>query len=85
MGTVIGFVALSAFAAFMVRFGYRFAMDKLSREQTAINIQRDTLRAEWFALEQARRVNDVFYQARTALHNEATGQTSRPPWGGNQS
>jgi threonine/homoserine/homoserine lactone efflux protein len=67
MGTFLLIVLLLAVVAFLVWAGYQLAREKFAGEQNELDAQREKLRAEWHGLEQARKVNDVFFQARDAL------------------
>ena len=69
--------------------GYKGAERDLGEERDVLETERDLLDAEWTALEQTRRVNDVFFRARDAMRraqDEAGGSDSRrPPRTGDQS
>jgi hypothetical protein len=61
------YILLVVVVALAIYFGYLFAQDRLSAKQRDLDTQREVLRAEWHGLEQARKVNDVFFAARDAL------------------
>lgn len=77
----------------LVWLGYQLAEGKLEDDRQQLNddsdAERGLLDAEWTALEQTRKVNDVFFQARDAMRraqDEAGGfETRRPPRTGGQS
>lgn len=74
MGGFVVFLLLMAVVAFLIWVGYLVGRDT---EQEELDTQRQVLAAEWTALEQTRRVNDVFFQARDAMRR-AEG-TQYPP------
>jgi len=51
----------------LIWLGYALAQDELKADQTALAQQRQALAVEWQALENGRRVNDVFFRARQAM------------------
>jgi hypothetical protein len=66
----------------LVWLGFQFAKGKLEDDQEKLDSERQVLDAEWTALEQTRRVNDVFFSARDAMRraqDEAGGSDSRRP------
>jgi cell division protein FtsL len=80
MGGFIVFLLIMALAFFLIWVGYRLARDHLADDKEAVDTQRQVLDAEWTALEQTRRVNDVFYRARDAMRRaegDATHQERR--------
>ncbi len=70
-------------AVFLIYVGRFVAVAKMASEQNDVETQRRELESEWFVLEQARKVNDVFFKARDAMRqaeNEAGGyEYGRPP------
>lgn len=64
MGGFLVFLLLMAVVAFLIWVGYLVGRDT---EQEELDTQRQVLDAEWTALEQTRRVNDVFFHARDAM------------------
>jgi hypothetical protein len=58
------FLLLMALAGFLIWVGYLIGRDT---EHEELETQRQVLDAEWTALEQTRRVNDVFFLARDAM------------------
>jgi hypothetical protein len=70
-------VALAAVVALMlVWLGYQLARDRMRDEHAWIARQKATLEAEWWQLDQTRRVRSVFWAARQAMHAEA----ENTPW-----
>jgi uncharacterized protein HemX len=61
------YILLVIVVALAIYFGYQLAQDRLSAEHRDLDTQREVLRTEWHGLEQARKVNDVFFAARDAL------------------
>lgn len=86
------FIVLACVAG-LVWLGYLLAEGRLEDDRQKLNDDSDTERglldAEWTALEQTRRVNDVFFAARDAMRraqDEAGSfETRRPPRAGGQS
>jgi hypothetical protein len=68
---------------FLIYVGRFVAVAKMAAEQDDVEVQRHELESEWFVLEQARKVNDVFLRAHDAMRqaeNEAGDYGSgRPP------
>jgi hypothetical protein len=60
-------ILLLGLFALLISLGYWLAKDRLAERETDLDLQREALRVEWHGLEQARRVNDVFFQARDAM------------------
>jgi hypothetical protein len=56
--------------------GYWLAGEKLSHDRARVIRERTALDAEWEALDRTRRVREVFFDARRAMHEEA--QRYRP-------
>jgi uncharacterized membrane protein len=70
-------VALAAVVALMlVWLGYQLARDRMRDEHAWIAQQKAALEAEWWQLDQTRRVRSVFWAARQAMHAEA----ETTPW-----
>lgn len=67
MGGLLIFLLLLALVAGLIWIGYQLAQDRLSDERRNLDNQRSALHAEWHGLEQARKVNYVFFAARDAL------------------
>jgi len=67
MGVFLLTVLITASALGLVWLGYWAAEYDFTEDREALDTQRDALSTEWAALEQARRVNDVFFDARDAL------------------
>lgn len=82
-----------ALVAGLVWIGYQLAEGRLEGDRQKLDddsdAERGLLDAEWTALEQTRRVNDVFFAARDAMRqaqDEAHGNDlRRPPRPGGQS
>jgi cell division protein FtsL len=66
MGLLLVLLILAVVAG-LVWLGYRGAEHDLADARDDLDTQRQVLDAEWTALEQTRRVNDVFFQARDAM------------------
>lgn len=64
MGGFLLVLLILAVLGGLVWFGYRLGREV---EQEELGDQRQVLDAEWTALEQTRRVNDVFFSARDAM------------------
>lgn len=79
MGGFFVFVLLLALVVFLIWLGYELAKDKLSDDMGELDVQRQVLDAEWTALENTRRVNDVFFAARDAMR-----RADQPPRPGSQ-
>jgi hypothetical protein len=62
-GLVIALLLLGL-VLLLLWFGYQLGRET---EQEELSDQRQVLDAEWTALEQTRRVNDVFFRARDAM------------------
>jgi hypothetical protein len=67
MTTLLVFFLLLGLVALLIGLGFRLARDKLSGDYEELDTQRQMLNAEWTALEQARKVHDVFFAARDAM------------------
>ena len=80
MGSVIVGVLVTAAMIGLIWLGYWGAEHDLAEERDELNSQRNKLDAQWTALEQTRRVNDVFFLARDAMRQaeaDATDQERR--------
>ncbi|MCA1675454.1 MAG: hypothetical protein LC799_25800 [Actinobacteria bacterium] len=62
----------------LIWLGYALAQDELEADQTALAQQRQALDVEWQALENGRRVNDVFFRARQAMREAEQERRPRP-------
>jgi hypothetical protein len=69
---------IAAGLAGLIWLGYRLAHEDLAEAHDELDTQRQVLDAEWTALEQTRRVNDVFFQARDAMR-QAEHEAGQPP------
>jgi hypothetical protein len=64
---VLLLVLLLALVAFLIFLGYQLACGKFSADREQLEVERQVLDAEWTALDNIRRVNDVFFHARQAM------------------
>ncbi len=71
-------VLVLAVVAGLMWLGYALAQGELEADQTALAQQRQALDVEWQALENGRRVNDVFFQARQAMRLAEQERRPRP-------
>jgi cell division protein FtsL len=69
---------LLALVAFLIFLGYQLAREKFSADREEFEVQRQVLDAEWMALENLQRVDEVVFQARLAMR-EAEADRSTPP------
>jgi hypothetical protein len=79
MDTLVLILLLLAVLAFLIWVGYQLGRNA---EQEELSDQRQVLDAEWSALEQTRRVHDVFFRARDALRRveeDARRDRKTPP------
>jgi hypothetical protein len=74
MGGFLLFLLVMAVMAFLIWAGYLLGRDI---EHEELDTQRQVLDAEWTALEQTRRVNDVFFRARDAMRRAQAGAEER--------
>ncbi len=65
-------------ALVLVWLGYQLALDRLRDAHASIAQQKAALDAEWWQLDQTRRIRSVFWAARQAMHAEA-GNSPWPP------
>jgi len=72
------FLLVLAVVVGLIWLGYGLAHDKLADDQVALAQQRQALDVEWQALENGRRVNDVFFQARQAMRQAERERRPRP-------
>lgn len=68
---------LLAAVAGLISLGYIVAHDKLTADYAEVEQQRQALDVEWQALENGRRVNEVFFQARQAIRE---AEQEQRPW-----
>ncbi|MCE7009558.1 hypothetical protein LWC34_43135 [Kibdelosporangium philippinense] len=76
------FLLVTGSLTFLIWVGYEIGQDRAHVERKPLDVQRDVLDAEWMALEQARKVNEVFFWARDAMRraeHEAGRPSSREP------
>jgi cell division protein FtsL len=78
MEVVLVAVVLLTVVALLVGTGFVWAREELAADREAVEQQRQALDAEWQALENGRRVNDVFFQARQAMREAARERRPRP-------
>lgn len=69
MATLLVVLLIAAVALGLLYGGYRIACDELCEDRAAVEQQRQALEVEWQALENSRRINDVFFQARQAMRS----------------
>lgn len=67
---------LLAIMAGLIALGYCLAADRLADDRAQLDVQRQALDIEWQALENGRRVNEVFFQARQAMRGGRAGATA---------
>ena len=67
-----------AIIAVLIWLGYTLAQVVLIEDQAQLAQQRQALDVEWQALENGRRVNDVFFQARQAMREAEQERRPRP-------
>ena len=60
-------LVILACVAGLVWLGFQFAEGRLEDDRVKLDSERQVLDTEWTALEQKRRVNDVFFSARDAM------------------
>lgn len=72
------FLLAIAMVAGLIALGYGLAQDKLSDDKAEVEQQRQALDVEWRALENSRRINDVFFRARQAMREAAQERPPRP-------
>jgi hypothetical protein len=68
----------------LVWLGYWVAVEKLSHDRARVVRERTALDAEWEALDRTRRVREVFFDARRAMHEEAQRYWPKNPEQGGQ-
>lgn len=61
----------------LLYLGWRLAIHDLRRQRQGLRAERDLLDAAWRALDDTRRVREVFLVARRAMQREATRQYHR--------
>lgn len=71
-------ILVTASLTFLILIGYEIGQGRAHSERKPLDVQRDVLDAEWMALEQARKVNEVFFWARDAMRR-AEYETGRTP------
>jgi hypothetical protein len=64
-------VLVLAFVTIVIRFGPLVAWEELRKERAELDVRRHVLDIEWETLDKVRRINDVFYQTRSALRRAA--------------
>lgn len=77
MSGFLALLLLVALVALLIWLGYQLARERSSAEREELNVQRQVLDDEWMALEQTRRVNDVFFRARDATRQAEADSTRR--------
>lgn len=71
MTVVVLISILILLAALCAIIGYQWALDRLDVQRHHLASQREALDAEWQALEQTRRLRELFLTARRAMQAEA--------------
>ncbi|MGH2366912.1 MAG: hypothetical protein ACRDI2_01830 [Chloroflexota bacterium] len=71
MAALFIFLLAVVVVALLISLGYLLAHDKLADDQAELEQQRQALDMEWQALENGRRVSDVFFRARQAMRDVA--------------
>lgn len=71
MTTSILTIALAVVALVLVWLGYQLAVGRLQDAHSDIARQQAALDAQWWQLDQTRRIRSVFYAARQAMRAEA--------------
>lgn len=71
------FIVLASVAG-LVWLVLQLAKARLEDDRNTLESERQVLDTEWMALEQTRRVNDVFFSARDAMRR-AESETEQPP------
>lgn len=71
------FLFVVAAVAGLIWFGYLLARDKLDENQAELERRRQALDVEWQALENGRRISDVFFRARRAMREVEREQRPR--------
>ena len=66
-------------ALVLIWLGYHLAMDRMRDTHAYIAQQKAALDAEWWQLDQTRRVRSVFWAARQAMQQEADNYLWPPP------
>jgi hypothetical protein len=64
MGTFLVVLLILAILAGLIWLGYQLAHEDLAEDRTELDARRQVLDVEWQALENSRRVNEVFFSAR---------------------
>ncbi len=75
---VLLLLLLLVLIAFLIFLGYQLARGRFSADRQELKIERQVLDAEWTALDNIRRVNDVFFQARQAMGKVERERHRRP-------
>jgi hypothetical protein len=79
MGALLIVLFMLGLMAGLVWLGVHLAEGAMEEDKGELDTQRLVLDAEWTALEQTRRVNDVFFRARDAMRQaEADAHERRP-------
>jgi hypothetical protein len=59
---------------FFIWLGHESAKGELSADEADIDVQRKVLQEQWAALESARQVNDVLFEARDEMRRAANAR-----------
>lgn len=72
-------IAVTVLVGLLVGLGWQLAVENLRYVRSGLQNQRDLLDAEWRALDDTRRIREVFLVARRAMQREADRQPPRGP------
>ncbi len=78
MEVLIAFLLMLGIFVGLIWLGYGIAQDQLEADRAALAHQRQALDIEWQALENGRRVHEVFFQARQAMREAEQERRPRP-------
>lgn len=76
--TIFIFVMAGILVGTAVWLGYQFAADKLHDDRRRLDQRRAALDAEWQALDQTRRLRELFFTASRAMRAEARRAMQQP-------
>ncbi|MGH3903846.1 MAG: hypothetical protein ACRDTE_06615 [Pseudonocardiaceae bacterium] len=77
MAALFIFLLAVVVVALLISLGYLLAHDKLADDQAELEQQRQALDMEWQALENGRRVSEVFFRARQTMRDVARERRPR--------
>jgi hypothetical protein len=79
MGAFLVVLLILAILAGLIWLGYGLAREELAEDRTELDARRQVLDVEWQALENSRRVNEVFFKARDKMRRAEAEQDKNPP------